>query len=201
MIDNGIRIYSEPSDAILEKDALIAPIGQRVFVSVKKTFISQNRWYCLKDFQFPKLAVFDRYQMSSCIVECFWNKTAEECGCVEVNTLQQMYEFYGNVCEPLHFTKCLWNQTNFVHKNVGGCSLKCRPECEVVTYEMRQTNAEVKKTLAFSLQKMFEINSTTDVWIEIFFPSITYTHIEESPKFTIDSIVSDFGGQVRYSVR
>lgn len=196
-MQSGIRIYPEPSDAILEKDAIMAPMGHHAYISIHKSLLSQNRWYCLLDFQLPKLALFDRYRMSRCIVECLWNKTAEICGCVEVNTLQQMYKFYGNVCEPLDFTRCLANRPNFAYETVGKCSIECKPECEMITYELRQTSAEIKQILTLSLKKMFNIDPKIHVRVDIFFPSIGYTHIEESYKITIDSIISDFGGQVR----
>lgn len=44
------------------------------------------------------------------------------------------------------------------------------------------------------MKRIFDVNQSDAVWIDLFYPTIQYTEIVESEKLTIESAVSDVGG-------
>lgn len=47
-LEHGIRIYSDPVDAILEQKAVMVSIGERIQISVGKTKIILSDKFCIE---------------------------------------------------------------------------------------------------------------------------------------------------------
>jgi hypothetical protein len=154
------------------------------------------------------------YRQKDCFELCIQERIIEQCGCYSLE--------YPNLslqvrpCLNLSSYYCIDTQAN-AFDAVKCQTRECPLECDSVTYDLSLsclTNPSLKEFYSFRLEdkenfeKMLENSSYTNVtftydlfksmWLSVwvYYPSLEYTRIVETPKVTLLDLLTQIGGSL-----
>ena len=149
------------------------------------------------------------YRQSDCLDVCYQRHIQNKCNCFST-LLPRIYETLP--CLNSTQFDCLLDSYQSLD-NIG-CQLDCPLECEFVTYNFQVSSITYPSLEHYNMFKndsgaigYFYTNSGTDLSsydsfreyfyaINIYYPSLKYTYISESPQMTVFNLLSSLGGSL-----
>jgi len=149
------------------------------------------------------------YRQIDCIDLCYQRKVQNECGCFD-SRYSRIYQTLS--CLNSTQLACLYRENDFFDK--FSCQLDCPLECDSITYNLQVSSLKFPNhelydifrndsgaPLIFSSTYGIDISSIEMFReyyysINIYYPSLKYTYISESPQTTVFGLLSSLGGSL-----
>ena len=208
---HGFKVYIHnrslsPSPA----EAINIQPSKSTDIAIKRTFIHKEPYpysSCIHLSSFESIfyeyfkSVNKTYRQADCFELCLQNNIMKNCSCYDYS-----YPRINNSFSPC-FTKpeilCTIYQYNYFRrfKMSEECLKLCPLECDSVKYDVSMSSLDFPSKFVFDIYKNFGLfNGTFESFkqnllqVNIFYPSLTYTKISESPKMSITDLLSNLGG-------
>ena len=155
------------------------------------------------------------YQMNFCIKTCLQLYLLKQCGCSSPSLVYLKVLPLLTICANESQLLCLKNATSYFYEKdqVKDCYSSCPLECKSSIYETKISSAiyptqwHVKKMNEyqsfFNLTSVFNRTDITHEFVEkstalvnVFYGSMEYTLIEQSPSFSFDFLLANIGGNL-----
>jgi hypothetical protein len=147
----------------------------------------------------PELIYHDVYTLSACFEECKQVLIEEYCHCRELYT-SKWYKGNLRVCSFRDYD-CAQNVIAFSsvqNKSYCECPLPCSQRLFDVQISQAQVPApHLQEDIAASYGVSVDyIRQNNLIWLEVFYPQISYTNIVQETTYTIYNMFGDIGGQL-----
>lgn len=215
-------IHNKTNPPSLFEDPILLETGKEIDVAVRRT-CTQNSprpfGECTDELFGSELArsfqyANQTYTQKHCLDLCLQKLIIDECKCymstlVSLNSSQLP-------CLTLIDYECVEKQFyNYIDKKLDYCNDLCLLECESTSFEISMSSlafptqsffedsfnflesvSSIAKTYEKTTNKTFKYETLKDryLYFNIFYPSLKYTQITESPKTSLIELISNMGG-------
>jgi hypothetical protein len=215
-VDNITHVVDHLNDRILIPTGFVTnlAVGREFHYSLPKPYSE-----CVLDYEGSSSYLYNliknskyEYNQGFCLNQCLQQLFKEKCGCIIGVFASVMNE---NICSAVHNVTCLVNVYYEIYvKNDSYIQNECIPQCPL-TCNSAQFNYRTSffTILGESLSEILKSNSnisedfltqniTSDAVkesvssVNIYYDSMSYMISEESPQWTITSLISTIGGNL-----
>ena len=219
-----VFIEDQSYEPLTMDNSVLVEAGKQTNIVIKKTVsLNQPKPYSncdeviLDENQSELIEIIKKsekkYLQNNCFIFCFQKMIIEKCDChfggmpvllkntKPCSNLSQ-FECYNNVSDIY---------VNRIQEFTKICSQDCPLECETISFEVQLSSTALSLKLQFealindeeSMKKLaalynesltYELYKDSFVFLKIFYPSMEYTEIIQSPKTTIIELISNMGG-------
>jgi hypothetical protein len=207
-------------------DGVYVDLGKLTSIGVKRKFTQNYPWpysdcrdlttYSSLLHDFLVNALNRTYRQQDCFELCIQEQIIDKCGCYALQYPNLNFKNNQQPCLNLSSYYCIDTQANTFD------ALKCQTrecplECDTVTYDLSLsflTNPGLKELYSFtqdevtSYENMFDNSSIHNVtftydlfksmWVSVwvYYPTLEYTLILETPKVTLIDLLTQIGGSL-----
>lgn len=204
---NGLKVFIHNSSLEpTESNSLNLKPSEFLDIQVKRTFISQEPYPysdCIdlsrfSSVYFEHFKKLNRaYRQSDCFDLCLQNRIVDSCRCYDVRYLNM---FNSKPCLANEDFLCSESQYDlFITNGTADCSVLCPKECETIQYDFTLSSLDYPSLTLYSLYKdllslSFEETKSRLIGFNIYYSTLGYTKISESPKTLVIDLFSNIGG-------
>ena len=220
-LDGMIVFVHNSSSRPSESQSVFLKAGEMSYITVRRTHLIKYPWPysdCtalasfstdLRDFITSETNA--TYRQEDCLELCLQREIVQVCKCYFLKYLR--ISRFDEPCLNLSQLECVNVQSK--HASVGECAARsCPLECESVTYDVGVSSA-TKPTVNYfnnlpaeykyyyqeyltllNQSLTYELFKSLYVSMNVYYPSLQYTQISETPKTSMSDLLSQVGGSL-----
>ncbi|XP_068741189.1 degenerin del-1-like [Montipora capricornis] len=190
----------------LDKSSIFVAPG----TSVSMALSVQNITRLDKPYNSGARCIHDRrYSQKACLKQCLAQKMNNECDCVPIKFIREANKINGSICDPFNITEndCLSRSRD----GLSNEDCTCYPAClqinflQTVSSSVWPSKTQMPSVLemlnmtgkrAAEVVKNLEKARDNMALVNIYYDSMTVTHIKQTPAMTWTTLLGDVGGQL-----